>query len=162
MIEAAFIKQSFQPGPVAVLVGNRKIILALARHGEPGLLKKTNDIGAVLNPSGFKFAANRRVNGGEQLFPALAKFLGNLNRAAPCGVIGAAQAIFDIDHPLPGVEKIVVAAVVINRDVPAGAEIGFDGGNVIVGAHGLGRGMNFVRMTNRQNIQRVLLQPAAQ
>ena len=162
MIEAAFIKQSFQPGPVAVLVGNREIIFALARHAEPGLLKKTNDIGAVLNPSGFKFTANRRVNGGEQFFPALAKFFGNLNRAPPCGVIGAAQAVFDIDHPLPGVKKIVVAAVVINRDVPAGAEIGFDGGNVVVGAHGLGRGMNFVRMTNRQNIQRVLLQPAAQ
>jgi hypothetical protein len=57
VIEAAFIKQSFQPGPVAVLVGNRKIIFALARHTEPGLLKKTNDIGAVLNPSGFHFTA---------------------------------------------------------------------------------------------------------
>jgi hypothetical protein len=92
VIEAAFIKQSFQPGPVAVLVGNRKIIIALARHTEPGLLKKTNDIGAVLNPSGFKFAAKRRVNGREQFFPVLAKFFGNLNRAATCGVIGTAQA----------------------------------------------------------------------
>jgi hypothetical protein len=162
VIEAKFIKQSFQSSSVAVLVGNRKIIFALARHAVPGLLKKTNDIGAVLNPSGFKFAAKRRVKGGEQLFPALAEFSGNLNRALTCGVIGAAQAVFDVDHPLPGVKKIVVAAVVINRDVPAGAEIGFDGGNVVVGAHGLGRGMNLVRMTNRQNIQRVLLQPAAQ
>ncbi len=162
MIEAAFIKQSFQPGPVAVLVGNRQIIFALARHAETGLLKKTNDIGAVLNPSGFHFTANRRANGGEQFFPALAKFFANLNRAAACGVIGAAQGVFDVDHPFPGVKKIMVAAVVINRDVPTGAEIGFDGGNVVVGAHGLGRGMNFVRMTNRQNIQRVLLQPAAQ
>jgi hypothetical protein len=77
-----------------------------------------------LNPSGFHFTANRQVNGREQFFPAPAKLFGDVNRAPTCGGIRAAQSVFDINHPLPGVKKIMIAAVVINRDFPESARLG--------------------------------------
>jgi len=143
------------------VIGNREIVVALTRQGESGFLKKPDNIGAVGDAPGFHLAANRRVHGGEQILAGLAEFFADVDRAPPRGVVGTAQAVFDIDHSLPGVKQIVVAAVVVNGDVLAGVQIGFNGGDVVVRPDGLGRRMHFVGVADHQNIQRVLLQPAA-
>ena len=144
------------------MIGNREIVVALTRQGESGFLKKPDNIGAVGDAPGLHFAANCRVHGGEQILPALAEFLADVDRAPPGGVVGTAQAVFDIDHPLPGVKQIVVAAVVVDGDVFAGVQIDFNGCDVVVRPDGLGRRMHFVGVADDQNIQRILLQPAAQ
>jgi hypothetical protein len=137
-------------------------MFALTRHGESGLLKKPDNIGAVGDASGLHLAAHRRVHGGEQILPALAEFFADVDGAPPRGVVGAAQAVFDIDHPLPGVKQIVVAAVVVDGDVFAGVKVGFDGGDVVVRPDGLGRRMNFVGVADHQHVQRIFFQSTAQ
>ncbi len=137
-------------------------MFALTRHGEPRLLKKPDNIGAVGDAPGLHLAAHRRVHGGEQFLPALAESFGDVNCAPPGGVIGTAQAVFDVDRPFPGIEQIVVAAVVVNGDVPAGVQIGFNGGDVKIWPDGLGHRMNFVGVADDQHIQRIFFQSTAQ
>jgi len=139
------------------MVGNRDIIVTLTRHGEPRFLKKPDNIGAVGDASGLHLAAHRRVHGGEQILPALTEFLGDVDRAPPRGVVGTAQAVFDIDHAFPSVKQIVVAAVMVDGDMLAAVKVGFNGGDVVVRPDGLGRRMNFIGVADDQNIQRVLL-----
>jgi hypothetical protein len=139
------------------MVGNRDIIVTLTRHGESGLLKKPDNIGAVGDAPGLHLAANRRVHFGEEILPALAEFFADVDGAPPRGVVGAAQAVFDIDHAFPGVKQLVVAVVVVDGDVFAGVQIGFNGGDVVVRPDGLGRRMNLVGVADNQNIQCVLL-----
>ena len=52
MLEVSFIDRSFQP-PAAPAVGvcRSDVVLALARHLQPGLLQRRNDSGAVANLS---------------------------------------------------------------------------------------------------------------
>ncbi len=144
------------------MIGNREIVVALTRQGESGFLKKPDNIGAVGDAPGLHLAANRCVHFGEQIFPALAELFADVDGAPPGWVVGTAQAVFDVGHAFPSVKQIVVAAVVVNGDVLAGVEVGFDGGDVVVRPDGLGRRMNFVGVADGENVQRVLLQPAAQ
>lgn len=132
-------------------------MFALTRHGESGLLKKPDNIGAVGDAPGLHLAANRRVHFGEQILPALAEFFADVDGAPPGGVVGTAQAVLNVDLAFPGVKQIVVAAVVVDGDVFAGVQIAFDGGDVVVRPDGLGRRMHFVGVADDQNIQRVLL-----
>jgi len=82
------------------------------------LFKKLDNIGAVGNPFGLHLLANRRIDGGEQIFPALPEFLADVNCSPTGGVIGTAQAEFDVDHPFPSIKEVVVAPVVVIGDVP--------------------------------------------
>ena len=56
----------------------------------------------------------------------------------------------------------MVAAVVVDGDVLAGVQIGFDGGDVVVRPDGLGRRMNLVGMADDQHIQRIFFKSTAQ
>ena len=56
----------------------------------------------------------------------------------------------------------MVAAVVIDGDVLAGVQIGFNGGDVVVRPDGLGRRMNLVGVADDQHIQRIFFKSAAQ
>ena len=134
------------------MIGNREIVVALTRQGESGFLKKPDNIGAVGDAPGLHLAANRRVHFGEEILPALAEFFADVDGAPPGRVVGAAQAVFNVDRLFPGIKQIVVAAVVVDGDVLAGVQIGFDGGDVVVRPDGLGRRMNFVGVPDDQHI----------
>ena len=79
-------------------------MFALMRNGKSGLLKKLDNIGAVGDAPGLHLAVNRRVHLREQILPALAEFFADVDRAPPRGVVGTAQAVFDVGHALPCVK----------------------------------------------------------
>ena len=56
----------------------------------------------------------------------------------------------------------MVAAVVVDGDVLAGVQIGFNGGDVVVRPDGLGRRMNLIGVADDQHIQRIFFKSTAQ
>jgi len=145
---------------IAVHVFNTKIIFALPVHREFSLFQKLNHVGAVFDTPGDDFGLHSLVNGGKRGFPVFAKPFGNVNRPSARRIIRAAEMIPDVYHPFPGVKNVVVFFVMVDGDVLAGFQFGFDGGDVVIRANFPGFGMPFVRVPDNQNGQRFVIQAA--
>ena len=138
-----------------------KIIPPLPFDNEIRLFKKPDDAGAVGDPSGDDFLPHYLVNRSQRFLPVVPQPLGNLHGAPPCGVVGAAEFVPDVHHAFPRIKNIVVFEVVVNGDFLAGAEFGFDGGDMVVGANFAGGRVLFIPVPNDENIEGVGFQPAA-
>ena len=138
-----------------------KIIWPLPFDDEIRLFKKTDDAGAVGDPTGNHFLPHHLIYRGQCFLPVVAKPFGNLHRAPPGGIVGAAEFVPDVHHAFPRIKNVVVFAEVIDGDFLAGAEFGFDDGNMVVGADFPGGRVCFVPVPDDENIQRVRFQPAA-
>jgi len=120
-----------------------------------------NHVGAVFDAPGDDFGLHSLVNGGKRDFLVFAKPFGDVNRPSASRVIGAAEMIPDVYHPLPGVKNVVVFYVMVDGNVLAGFQFGFDGGDVVVRANFPGFRMPFVRVPDNQNGQRFVIETAA-
>jgi len=132
-----------------------KIIPPLPFDNEIRLFKKPDDAGAVGDPPGDDFLPHYLVNRNQCFLPVFAQPLGNLHRAPPRGVVGAAELVPDVHHALPRIKNVVVFDVVIDGDFLAGAEFGFDGGDMVVRADFPGGRVFFIPVPDDENIEGV-------
>lgn len=66
----------------------------------------------------------------------------------------------DVHHPLPRIKNVVVFDVVVNGDVLAGSQFGFDGGDVVIRADFAGFWVFLIRVLDDENVQSIRFQAA--